>query len=552
MRKFLTFFFVLMAFLAAIAFWYWRGNIYSKEVLKLEILGPENIQAGQEIDYTVKFKNNGKARLESVELVFEYPSNALPVGETAQRIVKKLEDIYPGEERSTVFKAIAIGKEGDTVQAQASLFYNPKNLKARYESKTNLTTKITSVPLTLEFDLPQKVEQGDDLNFTVNYFSNMDFVLENLRLKVIYPTGFSFVSSQPKGIDIAEWSLPTLTQANGGRVKILGAINGSQGEKKVFRVQLGVVKNESFTLLKETIGTVEISEPSVFISQMINGSQAGAVSVGSLLHYEVYFKNIGASPLQKKFLLVKLNSDFFDLSSLRAENGAIGAGDNSIIFDWQDIQSLRFLDASEEGKVEFWIKTKDPSFSKRIEMPVLRNSVSFSGVEKVFETKIQGNTDFAQKVMRQDDVFAPLGPIPPQIGTSTTYTVFWQIKNYWNGLGNAKVKTILPGNVRLTGQTIPQGASLTFDSVSREVVWSIGDLSAFQGFGDTPFTLAFQIALTPDISQLGQAVPLIGAAYFTAEDKFSGAPIAAQAEAQDTTLPFDDTVNGDNGIVRPQ
>lgn len=550
MRKFLTFFFVLMAFLAAIAFWYWKGNIYSKEVLKLEILGPENIQAGQEIDYTVKFKNNGKARLESVELIFEYPSNAAPVDETAQRVVKKLEDIYPGEERSTNFKAVAIGKEGDMVKAQASLFYNPKNLKARYESKTNLTTKITSVPLTLEFDLPQKVGQGDDLNFTINYFSNMDFVLENLRLKIIYPSGFSFSSSQPKGLETSEWALPTLTQANGGRVKILGKIDGAQGERKVFKIQLGVVKNEAFTLLKETIGTVEVAEPSVFISQMINGSQAGAVSIGSLLHYEVYFKNIGAQPLQKKFLLVKLNSDFFDLNSLRAENGEIGAGDNSVIFDWQDIQALRFLDASEEGKVEFWIKTKDPTFSRKIETPVLRNSVSFSGVEKVFETKIQGNVDFAQKAMFQDDAFAISGPIPPQVGTSTTYTVFWQIKNYWNGLSNAKVKAILPNNVRLTGQTIPQGAALTFDSVSREVVWSIGDLAAFQGFGDTPFTLAFQIALSPDSSQIGQTAPLISVAHFTAEDTFSGAPISEQADGQDTSLPYDDSVNGDNGIVK--
>lgn len=549
MRKFLTFFLLSMAFLSAIAFWYWRGNIYSKEVLKIEILGPEQIQAGDEIDYTVKFKNNGKVRLESAELVFEYPGNASPIEDTGQRVTKKLEDIYPGEERTAIFKAIAIGKANDTLQAKASLFYNPKNLKSRYESKTNLTTKITFVPLTLEFDLPVKAEQGGDLSFTVNYFSNMNFALENLRLKIIYPAGFSFQSAKPKGLDVAEWSLPTLTQANGGRVNIQGQLNGTQGERKVFKAQIGIIKDKGFMVLKEVQGSIEISEPSVFISQMINGSQAGSVDVGNLLHYEIYFKNIGATSLEKKFLLVKLNSDFFDLNSLKTENGDIGQGDNSIIFDWKDIQSLRFLDASDEGKVEFWVKTKDASFSRKIENPILRNTISLSGVEKAFETKLQGKTDFAQKVMFQDDAFVSKGPIPPQVGTTTNYTVFWQIKNYWNGLNNAKVKAVLPANVRLTGQTNPQSAPFTFDSASREAVWSIGEVMAYQGF-ESPQTLVFQIELTPDSSQIGLVAPLIGEAQLTAEDSFSGTAILEKSEGEDTSLPHDDSVDGDNGIVK--
>jgi len=549
MRKFLTFFLLAMALLAAIAFWYWRGNIYSKEILKVEILGPEQIQAGDEINYTVKFKNNGKVRLEAAELVFEYPGNASPIEDTQQRINKKLEDIYPGEERTATFKAIAIGKENDTLQATALITYNPKNLKSRYESKTNLTTKITFVPMTLEFDLPVKAEQGGDLSFTVNYFSNINFALENLHLKMVYPSGFTFQSANPKGLDVIEWSLPTLTQANGGRVNIQGQLSGTQGERKVFKVQIGIIKDSGFMVLKEVQGSIEISEPSVFISQMINGSQAGSVGVGDLLHYEIYFKNIGATALEKKFLLVRLNSDFFDLSSLKTENGSIGQGDNSIIFDWQDIQSLRFLDASDEGKVEFWVKTKDASFSRRLENPILRNTVSLSGVEKAFEIKLQGKVDFVQKVMFQDNTIANFGSIPPTVGTSTTYTVLWQIKNYWNGLNNTKVKAFLPSNVRLTGQTSPQDASFTFDSISREVVWSVGEVRAYQGFG-SPITLAFQIELAPDGSQVGSVAPLIGEAQLTGEDSFSGSAILEKSEGEDTSLPHDDSVNGDSGIVR--
>ena len=57
---------IILAVLAgAIGVWYYQKNIYSKETLKLEILGPLTAELGQEIEYTVKYKNNGNVRLEA-------------------------------------------------------------------------------------------------------------------------------------------------------------------------------------------------------------------------------------------------------------------------------------------------------------------------------------------------------------------------------------------------------------------------------------------------------------------------------------------------------
>ena len=40
-----------------------RENIYSKDVLKLEILAPREIVVGKEVEFVVKYKNNGNFRL---------------------------------------------------------------------------------------------------------------------------------------------------------------------------------------------------------------------------------------------------------------------------------------------------------------------------------------------------------------------------------------------------------------------------------------------------------------------------------------------------------
>jgi len=525
MSRFWVFFLILVVIMGAAGFWYWKGNIYSKEVLKLEILGPETVQAGDRINYIVKFKNNGKVRLEMPEMVFEYPVYVLPESEEQSlRITKKLDDIYPGEERTLNFSGTVLGNEGDVIKAQALLSYTPKGLKSRYQSQTNFVSKIVLSPITLEFDLPSKIEQGAELNFNINYFSNMNFILDNLRLKVFYPGGFSLLSARPKSLDGAEWALPALSQANGGRVNIKGSLEGMEGQSKIFKAQLGVIKKDgTFVLLKESSAVVQIVESSLFISQTINGLVLAYVPVESLLHYEIYFKNIGSKALQKKFLVVKLVGDFFDLDSLNAESGDVGKGDNSIIFDWKNNADLRLLEAGQEGKVEFWIKTKDISAERRIENPVLKTIVSVAGAEKTFETKLQGKVELAQKVVGGDEFFA--GPDNPviQTSTSTIYTVLWQIKNYWNGLDNIKVEGVLPSYVRFTGKIFPQDASVTFDSESREIVWYINHLNPYEGTGDKPVRLAFQIELSlNDMSQIDSKVPLINFTSLVGNDVFVG------------------------------
>ncbi len=550
MKKFLI---ILILFLFAgvgiAGYWYWQKNQYSKEILKLEILAPEKIQAGDEVEYLVKFKNNGKVRLEEPELIFEYPRQSIPLEGESTIITKKIEDIYPGEERVESFRARVFGKENDVLEAKASLSYRPKNLTARYESKTTHSCQIKFVPLTFEFDLPLKTEQGEKIKFSLNYFSNIDYVLENLRIRIEYPEGFHFLNSQPPALDQTEWDLFPLTQANGGRIEIEGTVDGEEGSQKIFRAQLGMIKDGEFWLLKEAVRSLEIIEPSLYISQLINGSQKYIAEAGDFLHYEVFFKNIGSRPIQKKFLFAKLEGEFFDLNTLRSENGEFGKGDNTIVWDWKQVSDLRFLDAGEEGKVEFWIKLKE-SIPKKIKNPVLRNRVTLAGTQKVFETKINSIVDLQQKVYFKDEMFGNSGPLPPKVGKKTTYTVFWQVKNSWNDLKNVKVKSKLPSNVKPTGKFSPEDAKFTFDPESREVIWNIGDLEAFQGSDDTSLILAFQIEFTPNSSQRGKTPILIEEADILGEDVFTQEILHQKADSVDTTLPDDETVDEEQGVVQ--
>ena len=131
----------LIVILGALGVWYYQRNIYSKEILKLEIFAPEKAEILQEVEYIVKYKNNGNIRLESPKLIFEYPKYSITDNDEFRK-ESVLDDIYPGEEKTFSFKARLLGKEGEAKIAKAYLNYTPKNLKARYESTTTCATII--------------------------------------------------------------------------------------------------------------------------------------------------------------------------------------------------------------------------------------------------------------------------------------------------------------------------------------------------------------------------------------------------------------------------
>lgn len=284
MKKFTLFIIILAVIVGIAGFYYYQKNIYSKEILKLEILGPEETELLQEIEYIVKYKNNGDTRLEEPELIFEYPEHSLPIGETSLRVTKSSTDlggaIYPGEEKNLYFKARLLGKEDEALVAKATLSYQPKNLKARYSSDTTFTTVIKKVPLTFGFDLPSKIESGKELKFRLNYFSNATQPIPDLRVVVSYPSDFEFVQSTPQSLEKTEWDIGLLNKAQGGRIEISGKITGEIGEEKFFQAKIGSWQDGEFILLKEITEGITVVKPSLYISQQINGNPQYVASPG--------------------------------------------------------------------------------------------------------------------------------------------------------------------------------------------------------------------------------------------------------------------------------
>lgn len=550
----LVFLTIILIVVGFFGFWLYRDRVFSKEILKLEILGPENAKMGEEIEYTIKYRNNGNFVLQEPRLVFEIPEQSLSEdGKT--RFTEELKDIYPGDEDFIKIKTKLFGSKDSLGVATARLSYMPKNLTVRFESETTLTTKITEVPITFDFDLPTKAERGKEVQYSLNYFSNIDYPLDNLSIKIDAINGFQIESSSPVSLDKSEWKLPTLNKAQGGRITINGRVSADPNQRLNFSAKLGMWKDGEFILIKETSQEVSVIEPLIFISQRINGSSSYVASPGEKLHYEIFFRNIGTSSFDNLFLLTKLSGDAIDMQTISSSTGEARPNDRLIAWDYKQVPALMHLAPEQEGKVEFDVQLKSNWSTSDPNSAVIKNKVDISQISQEFETRVNSKIEVSQKgYFSNVGGISNSGPTPPEAGKATTYTISWQVANYSNDVKNVKVRAKLPSNVNLTGKISPSSefSNFSFDSSSREIVWSVlggAAIKANTGYENPVPPIYFQVTLTPFVSQIGSYANIIGNASVSAEDQFTG-DIAQNGDSGiNTSLPDDKSSSG-GGIVK--
>ncbi len=557
MSKFVKILIIFAVALAAVGYGFWRKNIYSKEELKLEMIGSQEAQLGQEVEYVVKYKNNGEFRLENPSLIFQAPDFSIKDDKIyTQEVIdsgKLGGAIYPGEERSISFKMRLVGKAGDAKVAKATLSYQPKNLSARYESVTTYTTVMKDVPLDLDMDISSTVEASKDFHFKINYVSNVDWLLTDLRVNIDYPSGYTFTQSNPKSLDKDEWIIPVLNKNQSGIIDVTGQLGGDLGEGKVFKARIGMWKEGEYVPLKEIEKGTKIVKPTVAIRQTVNGDANYAAKPGEWLHYEVYYRNVSDSELYNLVMVDKMDGDLFDFASVKSDTGNFQPGDNSVIFDWRQNNQLAYLAPLAEGKGEFWIKLKDDL--SNLSQPQLSNKVMIGPAREDFTTKISSKLELAQKVFYNDEIFGNSGPFPPRAGSATTYTVTWQAKNYYSNVKGVTVKAVLPPETQFGGSKIfpeNQAGKLAYDSATRELMWNIGDMTAGQGLISNPLNISFQVSVAPADSHIGNKMVIIGEALIQGEDGWTESTLESTAPAVDTSTLSDIGMQPERGVVQPK
>jgi hypothetical protein len=164
--------------------------------------------------------------------------------------------------------------------------------------------------------------------------------------------------------------------------------------------------------------------------------------------------------------------------------------------------------------------------------------------------KVASSVALSAEALYTTGPFINTGPFPPKSQATTTYTIVWTVSNSSSAVSGASVSATLPENVAWMGAVNPSSENVQYDSGSRTVTWSAGTLAAYLGQnGQSPRQVAFQVALQPSITDVGNPLTLVNPATLSATDNFTGITVYGAWGALTTRISTDPGFQSGDDLV---
>src|SRR3989338_1782780 len=540
--KWLVLLALLLAIVSFLSFWF--GSLsFSEAGVKLEIEGPNQVTVGDEVVYKLKYSNTTKLDLDNMRFKFTYPEGSVVLkdGKVAKELTETftIERLSPGQKEEKEFKAFLVGDRGNIKTAKVELSYGAGDLRTAFEKTTSISTTIIGLPISLTLSAPPNSVPNQAINYVLDYRNETSDDIYDLRFEFDYPDGFSVQRSTPApNVGNYVWLVPVLKKGNGGRISITGLLSGKEGETKNVSVVLKRKIGEQYVDYEKAETSSVIASSLLNTEILVNESSDYSAFAGDDLNYVIKYFNNSNYNLIGVNLTVKLEGEMYDISSLDTKGGYYDNSNGTILWNASTVSDFSNLAPNKRGQITFRIKLKNsiPSgatgsknlfvrASARLSTPNVPSSVGGDEIvaQSSLVTKISTQPTLKQIVYYSDPAFGSAGPLPPEVGKETSFTVHWQITNPGNDMSGVKITGVLPAGVNWksvvsvgSGQPEP-----IFNTNTSEVVWNLGVLPQGVGVIGAKYEASFQVTIKPSINQKGSTILLIKDSKLSGVDTFT-------------------------------
>ncbi|MCD4705893.1 hypothetical protein K8R61_02320, partial [bacterium] len=496
-----------------------------------------------------------------------------------------LPDIEPLAKKEIEIQGRLIGLEDEEKNLLASLSYEPSNFSSNFQELANASTIINSAAIAVNISGAEQILLNEDSEYSIKIKNSSDEDIQNLRLLVIYPENFSakkFGIEPDKNVEADEinfgakyniWEIGTFDSEEEKEFTINGIFSDkiNYEQKMIARVEIGDVNND-YNLIAENFLIAQAIDKDVRLDLILNGaSENQAVNFGDSLNYSIIYENKGEKDFKNVQLKMRIqpyfgeNSiDLIDWQSIKDENdGNINIDNKEILWTSDNILKLSSFSAGEEGVLDFSINLRQlsdilekiGSDGGNLKIESIAEIIIGKVGETEFEMSVKSNEIIADintdiilnaqvQYFNEDNIAIGSGPLPPKVGETTKYRIFWKINNSLHKVKEVKIKTTLPDYVEWTDRFNQSVGELKYNEENREIVWEIDELSATKNISQ----LDFEIGITPTEDDLNKILVLLNKTILTAIDIETEAIISVEHKALTTDLEYDPIVNG-RGLV---
>lgn len=530
-----------------------KNSAFTSDKVTLTVDGPKDVSGSESSRFVFTYANENRADLTDVDLILNYPENFRP---------DPLENMSINGSSSTVhilkiaghshgkieLRGKFSGSKGTLAYIKGSLKYKPENVGSYFQSDSQLGVTIQSPSMRLAIDAPIEVATGGVVEYRLDYTNMSDVTFERLRVKLEYPSGFFLQDASPKSSEgDSIWYIGSLAPGAKGSIWLKGTVEGAKDEAKVLRAHIGMLQGDGELLsYSDNESLTKIVTSPLSIKQTVNGLDTLNVSPGSILKYDVRFKNDSSVGMRDAIINLELNGVALDYANLQLQGGSFDDKRKVITWKASDVRELANLAPGQGGSVRFTIPVlgKLPITTEADKNFVITSIAKIdspdvptrSGVNKIIGSntvRMKLNSSVGlQVVSAQQDASIPnTGVEPPVVGQETTYTIHWILSNSLNDVDQVSVSAFLPTGVRYTGKMLPEGENITFNERTNQIVWNVGSISNGTGIVKPLKEVMFQVGVTPQINQLGQQIALLDETSLVAHDTFTNESIQTKQQS---------------------
>lgn len=570
---------------------FWVFNKYAPDSIKqtvidsgdveLQIEAPQQLDSGGEITYLVKYKNKKKIDLNKISLNVRYPAGLLVASsqpapeaktDTAGDLVKEdnwnLGTLPAGQTGQVEIKGRLIAEKDSSQNLFVVLYYEPANFSSQFQKEASAATVIQSVPVEITVEGTKQLDTTGNVDLTFKYANMTDHDLANIMVEIKYPDGFTqgATDSKPVSGSNNQWQIPTLEKGGKGEIKLQGKFAANVSGNQDFIAKVSIKEGDKdYFLLSQVTHTIAVVSGDLLIELKINGSdQSGAANFSDTLNYSITYQNNGKHILKDLQASIVLNpsADFVQWTTLNDRyDGTLDEFEAGKIITWtkKEVPNLAELTPRDKGVIDFSFKLSQSAGQLAGDLAlqssavikvgfVDKDQVNAESKSNTLILKLNSNLALSAYGRYFDDQGRSVGsgPIPPQIGQTTTYVINWQLNNSVHEVKDVTVSTTLPSSVAWIGKRDLSAGDLQYDATTRRVSWTINRMPTTLNL---KYTASFAVSITPIATDGGKILVLTGDSGLTATDQVTGTVINQFSGSVTTDLVNDPLAKG-KGLVQ--
>ena len=297
--------------------------------------------------------------------------------------------------------------------------------------------------------------------------------------------------------------------------------------------------------------TITVTKPFIEANILVEDTATS----GDAVDVKIDWANNLPSRITDGQIIANLSGNALDKTSVTSNEGFFDSLNNRIVWDRNSVPDLADIEPGAKGEVDFTVKSVSllgPQSS--ISEPQLSFDVSINGRQPSLGSTYTEVNNFAKKIVKIISNFQiassasyKSGTFPPKAESETDYDITWTLSNSTNSISQAVARSVLPLYVKWVGSSSPR-ENVTYNEVTREVVWNIGSVRANTG-GTYNREAVFTLALNPSTSQIGSVPQLMKEIYLSGTDDFTGTLISNKSLPLNTTLSSDPNFQSGSGRV---